>query len=31
MEMLSQVTFQTAGRVILAESSIRTAARLPSN
>jgi hypothetical protein len=31
MEMLSRITLQTAGRVILAESSIRTAARIPSN
>jgi hypothetical protein len=31
MEMLSRITLQTAGRVILVESSIRTAARIPSN
>jgi hypothetical protein len=31
MEMLSRIMLQTAGRVILAESSIRTAARILSN
>jgi hypothetical protein len=31
MEMLSQIRLKTAGRVILAESSIRTVARIPSN